>query len=66
MKSNYLRKTYAHFSADQVSMPSIRVTYFENLQVTNIITLYSFAIRGNAYIKSRVKVKKSMDGLSMG
>lgn len=58
MKSNYLRKAYAHSSTNQVSISSIRMICFQNLYVTEIIMLNSSLVSGNTSRKSIVKIKK--------
>ena len=64
--SKRLRNACAYCSADQVSIPSIRVMRFENLQVTDISALNPSALTGRARIKSRVKVEKGTGGDLMG
>lgn len=49
---------YANFSTDQVFAPLIKVIYFENLHITDIIMLNLLLVSGNISIKSSVKVKK--------
>lgn len=63
---NLLKKAYAYYSADQVSIPSTKVTCFKNLYVTNIIALHLSFDGGSASIKSRVSVKKGTEGESIG
>lgn len=60
IKFKYVRKAWAHYLADQVSIPLMKVMHFENLQITNISALNQSALTGRARIKSRVKVKKGM------
>lgn len=57
IKSSLLRRTWVHYSTDQVSAHSIRIPRFENLQVIDIIALYFSFDRGSASTKSRVSVK---------
>ena len=66
IKFNRLRKTCAYCSADQVSAPSIRVTRFKNLHVTDIIALKPCFVSGSTSTKSSVSVKKSTGGDSIG
>lgn len=66
IQSKHLRKVWAHCLADKVSIPSMRVMRFENLQVTDMSALNPSTLTGRARIKSRVKVKKVTGGDSMG
>lgn len=58
IKSKCLRKTWTHYLADYISILSMKVTHFENLQIINISALNLFALTEKARIKSRVKIKK--------
>ena len=51
IKSKRLRKAWAHYSADQVSISLIMVMRFENLQVTDINALNLSALTGRARMK---------------
>lgn len=55
-------KAWAHFSAVYVFLPSIRVTFLENLEVTDMRALYSFLVKERASMKSNVSIKKSTGG----
>lgn len=60
IKSKRFSKICAHFSTDQVSAPSIKMTCFENLYISNLIALNSSLVSGNVSTKSRMKVKKGI------
>lgn len=60
IKSNRLRKAYAHYFADQVFAPTIKMTHFENLHITDMITLNPCLVSGSAHTKSSNSVKKSI------
>lgn len=66
IKFKCLKKAWAHYLANQLSISLMKVICFENLQMTNINALNLSALTGGAKIKSRVKVKKGMRGDSMG
>lgn len=58
IKLSLLRKACAHYLAIQISTPSINVMRFENLQVTDINTLYPSLLADRARTKFRIRVKK--------
>lgn len=58
--------TCAQFSADQVFIPLIKVIRFENLHVTDIMTLNFSLVNGSASTKSSVSVKEKIGGDSIG
>lgn len=66
IKFKYFKKIYAYFSIDCLFTLFIKVTYFENLHVTNIIVLNLFLVSSNASTKSRIKIKKTFDGNFIG
>lgn len=62
IKSKYFKKTYTYFSANQVSAFLIKITYFENLYIINIITLNLSLVNNSTSTKSRIKIKKIING----
>lgn len=66
IKSKYLRKARAYYLADQVSIFSMRVICFENLQVTDMSALNLSTLTERARMISKVKIKKGTGGDSMG
>lgn len=65
IRSNHLKKAYAYCSADKVSGPSIKVTRFKNLYVTDMIVLNPYLISGSVSTKSSVSIKKGTGGDSI-
>lgn len=65
IKSKRLKIACAHYSANQVSAPLIRVTHFENLHITDMIVLKPCFISERASTKSSVRVKKGAGGDSI-
>lgn len=66
IKFKRLKNACAHYSADQVSIPLIKVTRFKNLYVTDMIALKPYFVSEKASIKSSVSVKKSINGDLIG
>lgn len=59
-KFKRLRKIWVHSLVDYIFISLIRVILFENLQVTDINELNTFALTQMARTKSRINVKKGI------
>lgn len=62
IKSKCLKKAWAHYLIDHISVYLIGIMCFENLQITNIRVLNPSAFTRKVRTKSRVKVKTKIEG----
>lgn len=66
IKSNYLKNIYAYYFVDQILIPLIRMTYFKNLHITNIIVLKLYLENEGASRNSSINKKIGIGEDSIG